>query len=64
MDTQVNWLKIFLAIAIGLALLAAVSFWQMQNKTIDVEEIAPGCIVRFLPSGESEIIPFGDSRCP
>ena len=41
MNIQINWLKIFLAIAIGLALIAAVSFWQIQNKTIDVEEIAP-----------------------
>jgi len=64
MNIQTNWLKIFLATAIGLALLAAVSYWQIQDKQIDVEAIAPGCIVRFFPSGESEIIPFGDKRCP
>jgi hypothetical protein len=64
MNEQPNWLKIFIAIAIGLALIAAVSFWQFQQN-LDEVAIAPlGCIVRFSPDGTSEIIPFGDVRCP
>ena len=45
--------------------IAAVSYWHIQDaKQIDIEQIAPGCIVRFAPDGASEIIPFGDPRCP
>jgi len=59
-----QWIRVILSTLFGLALIAAVTYWQIQDKQIDVEEIAPGCIVRFSPDGSSEIIPFGDKRCP
>jgi len=64
MNIQTNWLKIFLAVAIGLAILAAVSYWQAQQNLDEIMIAPQGCIVRFAPDGSSEIIPFGDKRCP
>jgi len=64
MNIQINWLKIFIAIAIGLALLAAATFWQAQQNLDEVEIAPQGCIVRFSPDGAMEVIPFGDKRCP
>ena len=61
----VRWLRVILSALFGLMAIAAVSYWQIRDaKQIDVEEIAPGCIVRFAPDGISEVIPFGDSQCP
>jgi len=64
MNPQTNWLKVIITALLGLAILAAVTFWQSQQN-LDEVAIAPlGCIVRFSPDGTSEIIKFGDSRCP
>jgi hypothetical protein len=52
---------------IGLAILAAVTYWQAQNNPVndtDIDLSVPGCIVTFAPDGSSEVVPFGDPRCP
>ena len=64
---EIRWFRIAIAAAIGLAILAAVTFWQAQNNpvnNVDVELALQGCIIQFLPDGSSEVIPFGDARCP
>ncbi len=64
---QIRWIRVAIAAAILLAVLAAVTYWQAQNNPInatDIDLIVPGCIVKFAPDGSSEVIPFGDSRCP
>jgi hypothetical protein len=63
--TEIRWFRIAIAAAIGLAILAAVTFWQAQHNPVNnVDLVVPGCVVNFAPDGSSEIIPFGDSRCP
>ena len=67
MNIQINWAKIAIASLIGLAILASVTYWQAQNNPVndvDVDLALQGCIVKFAPDGTSEIIPFGDKRCP
>jgi hypothetical protein len=67
MNTQINWLKVLIATAIGLAMIAAFTFWQAQNdplNSVDVDLALQGCIVKFAPNGEMTVIPFGDARCP
>ena len=64
---EIRWIRIAIAALLGLAILAAVTFWQAQNNpvnNVDVDLVVPGCIVNFAPDGSSEIIPFGDARCP
>jgi hypothetical protein len=64
---QVSWIRVAIAAAIMLAILAAVTYWQAQNNPVndtDIDLMLQGCIVRFFPDGSSEIIKFGDSRCP
>ncbi len=64
---DVRWIRVAIAALLGLAILAAASFWQAQQNPIndtDIDLIVPGCIVKFSPNGESEIIKFGDARCP
>jgi hypothetical protein len=55
------------AAAIGLAILATASYWQAQQNPVndtDIDLIVPGCVVNFAPDGSSEVIPFGDAKCP
>lgn len=50
-----------------LAVLAAVTYWQAQQNPINdtaIDLSVPGCIANFAPDGSSEVIKFGDSRCP
>jgi hypothetical protein len=64
---EIRWLRIAIAALLGLAILAAVTYWQAQNNPInatDIDLLVPGCVVTFSPNGESEIIKFGDPRCP
>ena len=64
---EIRWIRVAIAALIGLAILAAVTFWQAQNNpvnNVDVDLVVPGCVVTFAPDGSSEIIPFGDARCP
>lgn len=64
---QIRWLRIAIAAAIGLAILAAVSFWQAQNNpvnNVDVDLALQGCAVVYAPDGSYEVIPFDDARCP
>ena len=64
---EIRWFRIAIAAAIGLAILAAVTFWQAQNNPvndIDVDVALQGCIVQFAPNGDMTVIPFGDARCP
>lgn len=63
---QIRWIRIAIAAAIGLAILAAVSFWQVQQNPvndIDVDLALQGCAVNFAPDGSYEVIKFGDPRC-
>ena len=65
--TEIRWFRIAIAALIGLAILAAASFWQAQQNPIndtDIDLSVPGCIVTFAPDGSSEVVPFGDPRCP
>ena len=64
---QIRWIRVAIATVILLATLAAVIYWQAQQNPInatDIDLIVPGCIVKFAPDGSSEVIPFGDPRCP
>ena len=64
---EIRWIRVAIAALSGLAILAAVTFWQAQNNpvnNVDVDLVVPGCVVTFAPDGSSEIIPFGDARCP
>jgi hypothetical protein len=64
---EIRWFRIAIAALIGLLILAAVSFWQAKSdpvNNVDVDLALQGCIVKFSPNGESEIIKFGDARCP
>ena len=64
---EIRGFKIAIAAAIGLAILAAVSYWQVQQNPVndtDIDLIVPGCIVNFAPDGSREVIKFGDPRCP
>ena len=64
---EIRWVRIAIAALIGLAILAAVIYWQSQQNPInqvDIDLSVPGCIVKFAPDGSSEIVPFGDPRCP
>ena len=64
---QIRWIRVAIVAAIGLTILAAVTFWQAQNNPMndtDIDLSVPGCIVKFAPDGSSEVIPFGDTRCP
>jgi hypothetical protein len=64
---EIRWFRIAIAALIGLAILAILSYWQAQNNpvnNVDVDLALQGCIVKFSPNGESEIIKFGDPRCP
>lgn len=64
---EIRWIRVAIAALIGLAILAAVTFWQAQNNPIndtDIDLSVPGCSVKFAPDGSSEVIPFGDPRCP
>jgi hypothetical protein len=64
---EIQWFRIAIATVIGLTILAAVTFWQAQQNPINDVNIdlrVPGCIVTFSPDGSSEVIPFGDARCP
>jgi hypothetical protein len=64
---DVRWFRVAIAALIGLAILAAVTFWQAQQNPVndvDVDLALQGCIVKFAPNGESEVIKFGDARCP
>ena len=61
----VRWIRVILSALFVVMAIAAVSYWHIQDaKQIDVGMIASGCIVRFAPDGTSEIIPFGDPKCP
>jgi hypothetical protein len=67
MNTQFNWLKVLIVSAIGLAMIAAFTFWQAQNaplNSVDIDLALQGCTVQFAPNGEMTVIPFGDTRCP
>ena len=67
MNTQFNWVKVLIATAIGFAMIIAFKFWQAKNdplNSIDMNLALQGCIVKFAPSGEMTVIPFGDARCP
>jgi hypothetical protein len=64
---EIRWFRIAIAALIGLAILAAASFWQAQQNPIndtDIDLSVPGCIVTFAPNGSSEVIKFSDTRCP
>ncbi len=64
---EIRWVRIAIAALIGLAILAAVTYWQAQQNPVNQVDIylsVPGCIVKFAPDGSSEIVPFGDPRCP
>ena len=64
---EIRWVRIAIAALIGLAILAAVIYWQSQQNPInqvDIDLSVPGCIVKFAPDGSSEIVPLGDPRCP
>jgi hypothetical protein len=64
---EIRWFRIAIAALIGLAILAAASFWQAQQNPIndtDIDLSVPGCVVTFAPDGASEVVPFGDPRCP
>lgn len=65
--SEIRWVRIAIAALLGLTILAIGSYWQAQNNpvnNIDVDLALQGCIVKFLPDGTSEIIKFGDARCP
>ena len=67
--TQIRWKRVAIATVVLFAIFAAVSFWQVQNDPvndtdIDIDLIVPGCIVKFAPDGSSQVVPFGDARCP
>ena len=64
---EIRWLRVAIAAVIMLAIIAVVTFWQVRNNPMNATDIdlsVPGCIVRFSPDGSSEVIPFGDMRCP
>jgi hypothetical protein len=64
---EIRWVRIAIAALIGLAILAAVTYWQAQQNPINdvsIDLSVPGCIVKFAPDGSSEIVSFGDPRCP
>lgn len=62
---EIRWLRIAIAALLGLAILAAVSFWQAKNNPVNNTDIdlALGCAVIYSPNGSSEVIRFGDERC-
>lgn len=64
---QIRWIRVAIATVIMFAIFAAVTYFQAKNNPInntDIDLVVPGCIVKFAPDGSSEIIPFGDTRCP
>ena len=67
METNINWLKVLAAVVIGLAAIAALTYWQAQQNPlndVDVDLGLQGCIVQFAPNGDMTVIPFNDPRCP
>ena len=64
---EIRWFRVIIAFLIGSAILAAVTYWQAQNNPlskINIDLALQGCAVNFSPDGSSEVIPFGDPRCP
>ena len=64
---EIRWTRVAIAAAILLAVIAAIVYWQVQNNPVNATDIdlsVLGCIVNFAPDGSSEVIPFGDVRCP
>ena len=51
---EIRWVRIAIAALIGLAILAAVTYWQAQQNPINdvsIDLSVPGCIVKFAPDG-------------
>jgi hypothetical protein len=64
---EIRWFRIAITTVILIAIFAAVSYFQIKNNPVnatDIDLMMQGCAVNFAPNGESEIIKFGDSRCP
>jgi ABC-type Fe3+-siderophore transport system permease subunit len=63
---EIRWFRVAIAAAIGLAILAAVTYWQAQQNPlndVDIDLAMKGCAVVYAPDGSYEVIPFGDPRC-
>ena len=64
---QIRWIRVAIATVIIVAILAVATYLQAKNNPVsdtDIDLSVPGCIVKFAPDGSSEVIPFGDTRCP
>ncbi len=65
--TEIRWVRVAIAALIGLVILAIATYWQAQQNpvnNVDVDLALQGCAVIYAPNETSEIIPFGDLRCP
>ena len=64
---QIRWIRVTIATVIIVSILAVATYLQAKNNPVsdtDIDLSVPGCIVKFAPDGSSEVIPFGDVRCP
>ena len=64
---QIRWIRVTIATVIIVSILAVATYLQAKNNPVsdtDIDLSVPGCIVKFAPDGSSEVIPFGDTRCP
>jgi len=65
--SEIRWFRVIIAFLICAAILMGVNYWKAQNdplNKIDIDLALQGCAVNFSPDGSSEVIPFGDKRCP
>ena len=62
MDT-IRWFRVILSTVFILLGLAFGSYFYIQ-KYHPTQITFEGCAVNFAPDGSSEIIKFGDPRCP
>ena len=64
---EIRWVRVIIAFLICAAILLGFKYWEAQNdplSKIDIDLALQGCAVNFSPDGSSEIIKFGDARCP
>ena len=60
--TEIRWIRVGIAIAIGFVIYLAASYIYIQSQATSIT--LEGCAINFRPDGSSEIIKNGDVRCP
>ena len=59
---EIRWVRVAIAAVILLIAIATGIYFYIQFQPTPI--IFEGCAVNFSPDGTSEVIKFGDARCP